>query len=190
MYTKIVGLLGVTLLCFYVNSNGQEQGKRIPGSTENVEVVANIVKDLGRSGLRERNIYLYLPEEEFSSENLIAIFDKFGSDFCSPYSLHILIFTSRDSLKRRIEVDSSDLFVDFENSEKGRQAAHQYYGKASPLLNSFLFAEYFRNGDYELFDYSPEKGNPSTVRISMKSDARLTSGTAHQSTSRKLCSLP
>src|SRR5688500_6132206 len=119
-----------------------------------VEIVENWVHAGGESGIRSRYIFIYLPEEDFSLNAIMAIFRTTEAQSCAPYILAISIYTDKAALAKKIRYEKQSSTIDFTNDEAGRKAAEKYYEKVLPPRSGYLRAEYQRYGDYEVIDYS------------------------------------
>ncbi len=145
---KKLTILGIfALVLFDLNS------KSIIGQTVkdplSSEIVVNKIHEGGLSKIRSRTMYVFLPESLFSSQYLSDEIQRIAGESCDPYELSIFLYSDKESLKKRINFDKREFYVDFPDNEQGRRDSEEYHRKNLPDPKQYLSAEYTRYGDYE-----------------------------------------
>jgi|GEM_PF-4839286 len=83
---------------------------------------AAVVEDRERSGIRQ--VFIELPEDKFTAENLERIFTSYRSK-CVPQGLEVVVYSDRDLLRQRIERSHYDDTKEFTRDEAGRKATEK-----------------------------------------------------------------
>lgn len=144
-----------------------------PSTGPNLEVILNRVTTLGETGIKIRDIYIFLSEEGFSG--IPALLDKIQNENCDPYVLKIVVYSDRKMLEKLITFDAYPTTVHFKTDEQGQKAESEYYAKVYPNPSGYLRAEYYRNANYELFDYDLDKEVGGMKRVYIRNqDAPIT----------------
>ena len=68
-----------------------------------------------------------------------------------------------------IDFDNPGFSIFFPNTEAGKKAEEEFYEKHYPKTVGY-FAEYFRDGSSEFFDYTFSKDSASLTRIILKNE--------------------
>ena len=173
----LLNLAVVFLIGAAVGSISAQDVARLAAKPQaNIQIVRNVVHSGGRSEIKSRNIYVYVDEKDFSKEAIGEIFAKIESEFCDPYDLGITLYSSEEMLRKRMDFDEQPHTIYFSSDQEGQAAKARFYAKAHPPLSGYFRATYHRYGDYELFDYSPNKDAVETVRVDLKDMPTATGG--------------
>ena len=130
------------------------------------EVVENWIASYGKSGFKSREIFLYVPEKEFTEKSIRERFLTYQAEYCDPYILNIYAYSDLEMLKKRIHYEKNPgVAIDFRDTAEGRASAHKYYTELLGPDSGYLRGQYSRYGGYEFFDFSPAKDDPAMTRI-------------------------
>jgi hypothetical protein len=151
--------------------SGQDLTKSKEFSDESLEIILNENGEAGRSGIKNRHIFILAEEKVFSFKNLEKLFKKYAKTYPEPCILVITIYSNKEMLQRLINFKKYAA-IEFTEDEAGKRAAAEYYEKYYPLPKGYFRAEYIRNQNFEFFDYSPKKEDTEMTRISLKSDGK------------------
>ncbi len=132
-----------------------------------VEIILNESAESGKSGIKNRHVFILAGEKIFNLENLEKLFKEYGKAYPEPYNLRITVYSSKEMLQRLINFKEFSP-IEFTEDEKGRKAAHEYYEKYYPLSKGYFRADYSRYAEFDFFDYSPKKEDSEMIRISLK----------------------
>lgn len=135
---------------------------------------SEIIKDnnavFGQSGIRHRDLYVYVDEKKFDLEKITSWMKEFSRKNTDPHILTITVFTDRDMLNKLIRADKgTGIAIDFTNDEVGRKAAAEYYEKKYPKPQGYFRVVYTRYARYEYIEYSPDKDSPTMRTNDLKS---------------------
>lgn len=116
----------------------------------------------------DRRIYLYIPPQHFTEENLKRVFTDFAAKYIDPHSLWIYAYSDKEALKKGRAYKEAGVCVQFLDTPEGRRAERNWYLTSEPARNGHLWADYYRLDERESFTYNPdpEKGTAITVDLS------------------------
>jgi hypothetical protein len=133
------------------------------------DLVENWIHNGGESGIRSRYLFAYIQETDFDLETVTAIVDELQRTYCDPYVLVINIYSDRAMLEKKIKWEKAPTFIDFDlDTSAGRKAANREYEALYRSSKPYFRAEYSRNANYELLDYTPAKEETDTIRVVLR----------------------
>jgi hypothetical protein len=148
------------LLGFSVGIRGQ--------SVEDIEIIKNTETIQGKSGVKQRNVYVYIDEKKFDREKIVRWMKDLSQKFRNPTILTITVFTNKEMLDMLIRFESNPPAIDFSNDEIGRNGAAEFYGKIYPKSQGYLRVIYHRFAEFEYIEYSPEKDSSRMLEQDLK----------------------
>ncbi len=168
MSTKRQAIIPILILIAAGMAFGQDRSTKTVDDLYELEVVENLIKSDRQNIQRSRHLFIYIPENKFTLENITEIFDAYQSEFCDPYILRIELYSDKDMLRKKLAFEKLGFAIDFNDDEAGRNASQEFYGRVLPNPTGYLRAEYARFGDYELFDYTKTKEHIANTRVFLK----------------------
>lgn len=181
-----ISLISLMMVFFIMNIAVSGQSKEIPATDKtNFEVFSNRIDSGGRSGIRSRDVYVFIEESKFSYQVLKRVIDELRFEYCNPFDLKITVYSDKEMLKKLANVERQPLTIDFSDNPGGREASGKLYKDAYPRPTGYFRADYFRYGAFEYLRYSPEKGSLEMLKVDYTKPLQATS--SENGTSGKSC---
>ena len=112
---------------------GQKTVPKMDTALPKFEIVSNKVNKMAAV----RSIFVFVAEKDFNLESVSRIIQEIDKGLCDPYTLGVIIFSSREMLEWYMKGVASDI-VHFSGTPEGRKSAAKYYAKIYPPPTGYL----------------------------------------------------